>query len=250
MPLSTELRRKLFHHLPLLYMAIYALFPGWFAISLLGVALAAESVVEFIRLRRPKVNDWFLNAFGGLHRPSEILAPSGLFWTLAGSWIIMVLLEEKTLVIPILGMLVFGDTAAALYGRRAGVHFWPSKPVEEDKSLWAPFKLWKIPADSTKTYEGSAAFALASFLWISLFLRPHVALIGAAAGAWVESRKQDWNDNFWIPVGGGIILGVISLVLAGGVGRPLHLWQKVGIPLYIVGAFTFYAFYDKPKASG
>jgi dolichol kinase len=245
MSLSTEFRRKIFHHLSLVYMAIYAFTPTWFSISVLGLALVILSAVEFIRLRRPEINDWFLKAFGGIHRPAEILAPSGIFWTLAGCWLIMVLLEEKTLVLPILGMLVFGDTAAALYGQRWGVHPWQSKPLEPDSSFWAPLKIWKLPANSAKTLEGSAAFAVTSFFWITLFLRPHVALLGAAAGAWVESRRQEWNDNFWIPVGGGLILGVLSLVLAGGVGNSFRLWQRIGIPLYIIAAFTIYAWYAK-----
>jgi len=249
MLLSIELKRKVFHHLALVYMAIYAFTPAWFSISFLGLVLAMLSAVEFIRLRRPEVNDRLLTAFGGLHRPAEILAPSGIFWTLAGSWLTMFLLEEQTLVLPVMGMLVFGDAAAALYGQRWGVHYWPCKPVDPDPSPWAPLKIWKLPANSSKTYEGSAAFTLVSFFWILLFLRPHVALLGAAAGAWVESRQQEWNDNFWIPVGGGMILGVLSLLLAGGVGRPLHLWQKIGIPLYLIAVFMSYAWYARQGAA-
>ena len=245
MSLNIELRRKIFHHLSLVYMAIYAFTPGWFAIGFLGLVLLMFSALEFIRLRRPEVNDWFLKIFGGLHRPTEILAPSGIFWTLAGSWLIMVLLEEKTLVLPILGMLVFGDTAAALYGQRWGVHYWRYKPADPDPSLWAVLKLWKLPANSSKTLEGSAAFAVVSFFWITLFLRPHVALLGAVSGAWVESRKQEWNDNFWIPVGGGLILGVLSLLLAGGVGNSLHRWQWIGILFYLAAAFAAYGFYAR-----
>ena len=83
MLLSTEIKRKLFHHLSLLYMALYAFTPGWFSMPLLGTALLILSGVEFFRLRRPEINVWFLKAFGGLHHPAEILAPSGIFWTLA-----------------------------------------------------------------------------------------------------------------------------------------------------------------------
>jgi dolichol kinase len=249
MRLSTEIKRKLFHHLSLVYMAIYAFTPGWFSIGFLGFLLLMLSAVEFVRLRRPEINDRLLKAFGGLHRPTEILAPSGAFWTLTGSWLVMLLLEEKTLVLSILGMLVFGDTAAALCGQRWGVRYWRYKPADPDPSRFAALKLWKLPANSSKTLEGSAAFVAASFFWILLFLRPHVALLGAVAGAWVESRKQEWNDNFWIPVGGGLILGFLSLVLAGGVGNPLHLWQKIGIPIYIVAAFVGYAWYARQGAA-
>lgn len=243
--MNAEIKRKLFHHLSLVYMALYAFTPRWFALPLLGLALLILSGIEFIRLRRPEVNARFLKAFGGLHRPTEILAPSGIFWTLAGCWLIMMLLEERTLVLPILGMLAFGDTAAALCGRRWGVHYWRSLPVEPDPSRLSWVKLWKLPANPSKTLEGSAAFAAASFFWIVLFLRPHVALLGVAGGAWVESRKQDWNDNFWIPVGGGLILGFLSLLLAGGVGRSMHLWQKAGIVIYVITALAGYALYAR-----
>jgi dolichol kinase len=239
--MNTEIKRKLFHHLSLIYMAIYAFTPSWFALPLLAVTLVLLSCVEFLRLRRPELNARFLKVFGGLHRPTEILAPSGIFWTLTGCWLIMMLLAERTLVLPVLGMLAFGDTAAALCGQRWGVHYWRYQPEEPDPSRLSWMKLWKLPANASKTWEGSAAFAAASFFWISLFLRPHVALLGGAAGAWVESRKQEWNDNFWIPVGGGMILGVLSLLLAGGAGRPIHLWQKAGVALYLVAAFAGYA---------
>jgi dolichol kinase len=245
MPLGIELKRKLFHHLSLLYMLIYGLSPGWVSVSLLGLALLILSGVEFIRLRRPEVNAYFLKAFGGLHRQTEILAPSGIFWTLAGSWLTILVLAEKTLVLPILGMLVFGDSAAALCGRRWGVHYWLSKPVEPDGSNWAWMKIWKLPASPSKTWEGSAAFVAASFLWITIFLRPHVALLGAVSGAWVESRQQEWNDNFWIPVGGGAILCVLSLVLAGGVGRPLHRWQIISLVVYTIVAVIGYGLYAR-----
>jgi len=241
--LAIEVKRKVFHHLALLYMAIYALTPSWFSVSLLGFALFLLAGAEFIRLRRPEVNAWFLKVFGGLHRPAEIMAPSGIFWTLAGSWLVMLVLAEKTVVLSVLGMLAFGDSAAALCGQRWGLHYWKEEPPEPDASRFAWMKLWKLPANSAKTWEGSAAFAAFSFFWISLFLRPHVALLGACAGAWVESRRQEWNDNFWIPVGGGVILVVLSLLLAGGVGRSMHLWQKIGIVLYLAGVFAAYAAY-------
>src|SRR5437868_3649121 len=107
MNLSTEIKRKIFHHLSLLYMAIYAFLPRWAALSLLLVAGAVMGVVEFLRLRRPEMNDWLLRKFGGIHRPSEIMAPSGIFWTLLGCWLTMFVFTNKRIVLPALGFLVF-----------------------------------------------------------------------------------------------------------------------------------------------
>ncbi|MFA5975945.1 MAG: hypothetical protein WC859_07230 [Elusimicrobiota bacterium] len=238
MDLSIEIKRKLFHYLSLVYLLIYAVCPREWTIGLLWAALVLLSATEFLRLRRPELNAWFLKKFGGLHRPAEIMAPSGIFWTLMGCCLLMALLMDKNIVMAALGMLAFGDTAAAMWGRRRGKRAWVFKPISEDSSPLAWAKFWRIPANHSKTLEGSGAFAVMSFLWISLFLRPHVALLGALAGAWVESRQTEWDDNFWIPVGGGLLLAVISLLLAGGAGQTLHLWQKIGIAVYLAGALS------------
>jgi hypothetical protein len=75
-----EIKRKLFHNLALVYLAIYAVLPRMVTLAILGVCLIAVGVVEFLRLRRPELNHWLLQKFGGLHRESEIMQPSGVFW--------------------------------------------------------------------------------------------------------------------------------------------------------------------------
>ena len=193
MPLATELKRKIFHHLSLVYLLIYAITPRWFSIWLFFVALVILSSVEFLRLRRPELNAWFLKKFGGIHRPSEILGPSGIFWTLLGCWATMVVFTNKRIVIPALGFLVIGDTAAALGGQKWGRRYWPKNP--------------------TKTYEGSACFAAVSAAWALCFVRWPVAILGAATGAWIESRPLPGNDNLWIPLLSALALSVFNLLL-------------------------------------
>src|ERR1700704_371650 len=125
MDIATEVKRKVFHHIALIYMAIYAFLPRIVSIWFFFFVLVAMAVVEFFRLRRPELNDWFLKKFGGIHRPAEIMGPSGIFWTLLGCWITMVVFTNKKIVLPALGFLVFGDTAAALVGKKWGKKFWP-----------------------------------------------------------------------------------------------------------------------------
>jgi dolichol kinase len=191
--LSSEIKRKLFHHLSLLYMLLYWVAPRLFCIWFLGAVLLALAGVEFIRLRRPEVNHWFLQKFGGIHRSSEIMAPSGIYWTLLGCWVTMLVFTNKRLVLCALGFLVFGDTLAALVGKRWGKFHWTKNPP--------------------KTYEGSAAFAAISALWAFLFLRWPVAIAGALAAAWIEARPWRWNDNFWVPLLSGLALSLLNLSL-------------------------------------
>jgi dolichol kinase len=160
---------------------------------LLGVAMAILSVIELIRIRRPEVNAYFLAKFGGIHRESEVLALSGIFWTLLGCWATMLIFTNKKIVLPAIGFLVFGDTAAALIGKKWGKSPWPMNPV--------------------KTKEGTAGFVLVSTLWALIFVKWPVAILGAASAAWVEARSWKWNDNFWIPIISGGVLSVLNLIL-------------------------------------
>src|SRR5438552_2984624 len=124
MNLSTEIKRKAFHHLSLIYLALYWALPRLVSLWFFLIVLAVLGGIEFIRVRRPEVNAWFLEKFGGIHREAEIMQPSGIFWTLLGCWLTMLVFTNKRIVVPALGFLVFGDTAAALGGKKWGKKHW------------------------------------------------------------------------------------------------------------------------------
>ncbi len=161
MDLSGEIKRKVFHHLALIYMILYAVLPRWLSGWFFLMVLLGVGAVEFIRLRRPEINAWALRsseAFIG--RPTS-WGKSGIFWTLLGCWLTMLVFTNKRIVLPALGFLVFGDTAAAARRERKwGKRIWPKNPP--------------------KTYEGSAAFAAVSALWAIFFVRWPVALLSLA----------------------------------------------------------------------
>jgi dolichol kinase len=196
---SSELKRKIVHNLSLVYLLMYWVLPRWIAVGILTAALIVTGSVEFIRLRRPEVNAWFLKKFGGIHRESEVLHPSGIYWTLLGAWLTMLIFTSRRIVIPALGFLVFGDTAAALGGQRWGEHPWKKNP--------------------RKTIEGSVCFAVAAIGWALLFVRWPVAILSGLFAAWIESLSMPWNDNLWIPVLGGVVLSILNLAI----GR--HVWH-------------------------
>ena len=150
-------------------------------------------LIEFFRLRRPEINAWLMKRFGGIHRESEVMHPSGIFWTLLGCWLTMFVFTEKRIVIPALGFLAFGDAAAALGGKKWGRHPWPKNP--------------------SKTFEGSACFVAVCIAWALFFLRWPVAILGSLICAWMESLSLPWNDNLWIPVLSALTLSILNLVL-------------------------------------
>jgi dolichol kinase len=191
---SHELKRKLFHNLSLIYVAIYAFVPRAWALFILSLVLVVFAAVEFLRLRRPEINAWLLKRFGGIHREAEVTRPSGVAWTLLGCWLTMLVFDSKKIVLPALGFLAFGDTAAALGGKKFGTTHWPH--------------------NSNKTYVGSLCFFLVSVAWAKLFVRWPVAILSAAVGAWVEASP--WprvDDNLKVPFLGGLALSIFNLAI-------------------------------------
>lgn len=193
MELKSEIKRKIFHNLSLIYMVIYGVLPRTVSVIFLGIILLGVGVLEFIRLRRPEVNAKLLAKFGGIHRENEVLMPSGIFWTLLGCWLTILIFTNKRIVLPALGFLAFGDTLAALGGKKWGRRPWSKSPL--------------------KTLEGSACFAAVSAAWAMVFVRWPVAILGALTGAWLEARPMPFNDNLWVPVLSGAALSVLNLVL-------------------------------------
>jgi dolichol kinase len=193
MNLKAEIKRKTFHLLTGIYILIYGLLPRWGALWLLGLGLLAIGAAEWLRLRRPEINAWCLKKFAAIHRESEVMNYSGVFWSLLGCWLTMVIFTSKRIVLPALGFLVFGDAVAALGGQRWGKHFWKF--------------------NRTKSWEGSGCFALVSLVWTLFFLRWPVAILGALSGAWIEARPWPYNDGLWLPVLGGAALSILNLVL-------------------------------------
>jgi dolichol kinase len=204
---SSELKRKAFHSLSILYLLLYAVFPRAIAVGVMTVALLAVGIAEFLRLRRPEVNAWFLKKFGGIHRAEEVMQLSGVFWMLLGCWLTMVVFASKAIVLPALGFVALGDTAASLGGKKWGKHPWPHNPH--------------------KTYEGSAFLALTAIAFALVFLRWPVAILGGLAAAWIEARLFPWrirlwpfkkalvfpNDNLAVPVLSGLALSVLNLTI-------------------------------------
>jgi dolichol kinase len=204
---SSEIKRKIFHHLSLVYMAMYAFLPRTFVLVVLGIALVGLGIVEFLRLRRPELNAYLIQKFGGIHRSHEVTEPSGVFWMLLGCWLTMLIFASKTVVIPALGCITFGDTAASLGGKKWGRHPWKTNP--------------------DKSYEGSACFALISALFALIYVKWPVAILGGIVSAWVEAWRYPltirlWptsvtvrfpNDNLCVPLFSALAFSLFNLVL-------------------------------------
>ena len=193
MAIAAEIKRKLFHHLSLVYMArsIWCS-PRWATLTLLTLILCfgkgrlnSCAVCAVSPSCRTSCCSEILAAFTA---PRKLcLRPSGIFWTLLGCWATILIFPDRRIVLPALGFLAIGDTAAALGGQKWGRETWK----------WNP----------TKTKIGSAiVLVVAFFVWAACFVRWPVALFSSVAAAGIESYPLPYNDNFWIPTLGGLLL--------------------------------------------
>ena len=174
-----EIKRKLFHLLTLIYVFGYWFLSKDMVLWVMGSIIVVVFIVEMMRLNMPSLNVWALRFLGGVHRPWEASNISGLPWTLLGSFLTMLLFENKNLVLISLFYLALGDASAALFGKFCGKH----------KIFWY-----------NKTFEGSIACFVICFAIGIPFLGLPLALLGAFIATIIEIVSWPLNDNFWMPL--------------------------------------------------
>lgn len=183
-----EIKRKLFHLLSLIYILVYWFLPRPVMVWGMGLAILIVAGGELARAKSPAFDRWILRALGGVHRDHEEGSVSGLPWTLTGSYIAMLFIPQKELVMAGLLYMALGDAAAALFGRAYG----------------------KTKLVSGKSLEGSLACFVVCFFIGWYFLSLPLALIGALIATVIELIPWPLNDNFWMPFISAGLLGLLQ----------------------------------------
>jgi diacylglycerol kinase (CTP) len=185
--LKHELKRKAFHALSAGYALVYTLAGRGPTLWTLGVLLAVVAAVEAVRLRSPGVNAALVRLFGGIHREHELHRPSGILWTLTGSFLTVLLIPSPDIALAALWYLAAGDAAAGVVGRNWG------RVRIGDKSL-----------------EGSlACFLSCWFVGAACLAQPFGSvevLLGALTATVAEAAPLPLNDNLWLPLLSGLAL--------------------------------------------
>ena len=201
-PFRAELGRKALHVVTaLLPVLLYGLGRTWL------LALAALLVVltlggDVLRARVPAFSRWIARWFGWMMRAEEHPDATGPVVLNGSTWValaalLLVALLPLPLAVPVFAAFMLGDAAAALVGRALGRHRWPG---------------------TTRTLEGSLAFAVVAFATLTLL--PHVApvvqpgagpaLLAAGAMALAEALPVPLNDNVRVPFVGALVLYLIG----------------------------------------
>ncbi|TBR25053.1 hypothetical protein EPO15_02830 [bacterium] len=187
----SEVGRKAFHFLCLLYLGYFHWRGRSETLSVLAVWMAVIVAVETLRLSRPEVNAFLLKTFQGIHRPHEEKRISAIIWTSSGCWLTFLLFgAEPRLVDAGVLCLAFGDASAALAGKTFG------RRVFEFRG-------------KRKSLEGSlACFAACAASVLACGFGPGAAAAAAAAATALELAAPPPDDNFWLPLAAAAVLSL------------------------------------------
>lgn len=197
---QSEVHRKAIHLFGLVIPLGYLFFPNeGQAKAILAGAMIYGVFVDIYRLNEPRLRSFINSVIGAVMRPHERTGLLGSTCLMIAS-MMTVLIFPKPVAVAALMLLVAGDTAAALVGKRFG----------------------RVKVFGGKTLEGTVAFlvvggalaqgvaAVAARIGQGDGLSPQAAAIGALVGALVEAVPFPIDDNFAIPIISGV-----AMVLAG-----------------------------------
>jgi len=199
-----QIPRRLFHLLGGLgIISIYGfLFDHLTAVHVIGTAACFFFIFEHARIRYPEYNAFFTKMAKPFLRAEEHLKESALMPFIIGVFL-TILSFPKSIALAAILVLSFSDPLAAIFGILFSKH--------KNKA--------------GKSFEGSLAFFISSFLCIFLFFHFSqnsinyinllmMALIASLVLTFVERIPSRLDDNLIIPIASGFILWFLCQVFS------------------------------------
>lgn len=185
--LQTEIKRKLFHAIGLIYVVGLYTMPRQLFITCVSALLIFQLAVELLRLNNLNIHFWFKKSLGTLMRGHEENRFTGVVWMTLGVLITSLIVPSTPLAATAVLYLILGDGVASLAGKFFQGPRW---------------------ADSSKRISGSLACFMVCVVIGIFSLRPeygwHFVLIGALTATVFELNSMKINDNFLIPVASAV----------------------------------------------
>lgn len=188
-----KILRKIWHLVGLIFPISYFWLTKNQLITLVGVVLFIFLVIDYIRLKKKRINVWFFAKFHHFLKEEEKYKVMGT-WAFLTSTILVVLFFSREIAIAALIYLSVGDVAACVIGSLYG----------KTKIFWH------------KTVEGSIAFLTASLISSAILvacgleLTTPVLISGALVATIIEALPLFLDDNFTISLVSGFAMHLIN----------------------------------------
>lgn len=177
---KSEVWRKLLHLFALVIPIGYYLVPRAVAVACVGVAFLVALLIDLARFRSWPIQRFWAPVVSPIVRPKENHAFTGASHILFSGWLCPLLFSVPAAALA-MTCIIFGDSAAALVGRRWGKHRY---------------------GNGSRSLEGSVAFFLASI--VAALVVPGVplwiGLAGALLASIVEALSNVVDDNLSVPL--------------------------------------------------
>ncbi len=203
-PYAAEVRRKALHLGALVLPAAMLVLGRPAAALVLGPVAVLAVGLDWARVRVEPARRLLHTVFSGLMRPEEIpplgapVVLNGATWMCVASAVVAAVFPPGVAAAS-MAMLMVGDGAAAVVGRRWGRTTWP---------------------DGRKTVEGTLAYAATAFAvglgvvaWPGSGLGAWACAAGAAVGAVAEMAPIPLNDNVRVPLLAGLAMWAVQAAL-------------------------------------
>ena len=185
--IGLELRRQLVHFSGIFSVLIILFTERETATVMLGGILLLLLAMSFYRAKHTFDNGW-LETFVLKRERRGAFPLSGAVFFFFGTFCAF-LLYTPIYSAAATAVLAFGDSTSTIAGKLWGRH--------------------KLPLNKNKSWEGSAAFFLFSFIALLFFVQPQKALAVAALTTIVEMLPRV-DDNFTVPIAAGLFLTLLS----------------------------------------
>ncbi|RLG14684.1 MAG: CTP--2,3-di-O-geranylgeranyl-sn-glycero-1-phosphate cytidyltransferase [Candidatus Nanohalarchaeota archaeon] len=196
---ATELIRKLIHLNALFIVLLYEFFGKQITLVVLMIALVIALGAEYLRIE----HGMKIPFFDATYRRRERKALGGHVFFVIGAILVISVFSKEVAIISIL-MTVFGDAAAAIFGRAYGKHYISGLKNKAIEGVFAEFVADMFVGI---IYLWLFVGTISPVWWFILIAMATVATI-------VETISRRLDDNLLIPVFSGIVGESLLLIIA------------------------------------
>lgn len=198
---KTEVFRKAIHLCSLSISVIYYFITRELALTILIPLTIISLILDLSRYFIPSVSKLFYSFFGFLLRKHEVDVKkknlNGATYVLISATLVVAIFP-KALVVPAIAILILGDIAAALIGRKFGKHKFLAKSLE---GTIAFFVVGCIVVIFTPKVTGN-------------YIEYIIGFVAVAVGAIAENISYGWaDDNLSIPISVCLTMTILYSVL-------------------------------------